>query len=243
MYNTGNPVAYSAMLLRDALIKVVKELDPDDKDTGLKRMVVAGHSQGGLLTKMTVIDSGMHLWPFSVPPEELDLDVETRDLLTHALMIKPLPFVRRVIFIATPHRGSYQALGILGSFASWMVNLPGRFTKMSVDFLTLQRKGIFLGPASSRLPTSIDNMNPNNRFIVGLSAIPIADGVVANSIVGVEGGGPPAEGGDGVVKYSSAHIEGVESEKIVNSPHSMQGNPETIQEVKRILLKHANSLP
>ena len=243
MYNTGNPVAYSAMLLRDALIKVVKELDPDDKDTGLKRMVVAGHSQGGLLTKMTVIDSGMHLWPFSVPPEELDLDVETRDLLTHALMIKPLPFVRRVIFIATPHRGSYQALGILGSFASWMINLPGRFTKMSVDFLTLQRKGIFLGPASSRLPTSIDNMNPNNRFIVALSAIPIADGVVANSIVGVEGGGPPAEGGDGVVKYSSAHIEGVESEKIVNSPHSMQGNPETIQEVKRILLKHANSLP
>ena len=243
MYNTGNPVAYSAMLLRDALIKVVKELDPDDKDTGLKRMVVAGHSQGGLLTKMTVIDSGMHLWPFSVPPEELDLDVETRDLLTHALMIKPLPFVRRVIFIATPHRGSYQALGIVGSLASWMVNLPGRFTKMSVDFLTLQRKGIFLGPASSRLPTSIDNMNPTNRFIVGLSEIPIANGVVANSIVGVEGGGPPAEGGDGVVKYSSAHIDGVESEKIVNSPHSMQGNPETIQEVKRILLKHANSLP
>jgi hypothetical protein len=114
---------------------------------------------------------------------------------------------------------------------------------MSVDFLTLQQKGIFLGPASSRLPTSIDNMNPNNRFIVALSAIPIADGVVVNSIVGVEGGGPPAEGGDGVVKYSSAHIEGVESEKIVNSPHSMQGNPETIQEVKRILLKHAASLP
>jgi len=239
MYNTGNPVAYSAMLLRDALIKVVKELDPDDKDTGLKRMVVAGHSQGGLLTKMTVIDSGTRLWPFSVPPDELDVDAETRALLSHALLIKPLPFVRRVIFIATPHRGSYQALGILGSFASWMINLPGRFTKMSVDFLTLQRKGIFLGPASSRLPTSIDNMNPNNRFIKTLSAIPITAGVVANSIVGVEGGGPPAEGGDGVVKYSSAHIDGVESEKIVNSAHSMQGNPETIQEVKRILMEHA----
>jgi hypothetical protein len=243
MYNTGNPVAYSAMLLRDALIKVVKELDPDDKDTGVKRMVVIGHSQGGLLTKMTVIDSGMYLWPFSVPPEELGLDVETRDLLTHALLIKPLPFVRRVIFIATPHRGSYQALGILGSFASWMINLPGRFTKLSLDLLTLQGKGFLLGAKATGLPTSIDNMNPTNRFIVALSKIPIADGVVANSIVGVEGGGPPVEGGDGVVKYSSAHIEGVESEKIVNSPHSMQGNPETIQEVKRILLKHANSLP
>ncbi len=89
----------------------------------------------------------------------------------------------------------------------------------------------------------IDNMNPNNRFIRGLSAIPIADGVVAHSIVGVEGGGPPADGGDGVVKYSSAHIDGVESEKIVHSAHSMQGNPETIQEVKRILREHADTLP
>ena len=242
MYNTGNPVAYSAMLLRDVLNKVVKELDPDVKDTGLRRMVVMGHSQGGLLTKMTVIDSGMQLWPFSVPPEELDIDIETRDLLTHALIIKPLPFVRRVVFIATPHRGSYQALGILGSLASWMVNLPGRFTKLSLDLLTLQGKGFVLGPKASGLPTSIDNMNPNNRFIKTLSAIPITDEVVANSIVGVEGGGPPAEGGDGVVKYSSAHIDGVESEKIVNSAHSMQGNPETIQEVKRILREHAKVL-
>src|SRR6185503_14265089 len=148
MYNTGNPVAYSAMLLRDALNTVVKELDPDDKDAGLKRMVVAGHSQGGLLTKMTVIDSGTRLWPFTVPPEELDIDVETRELLASSLLIKPLPFVRRVIFIATPHGGSYQALGLVGSFASWLVNLPGRFTKLSVDFLTLQRKGLVLSSFS-----------------------------------------------------------------------------------------------
>jgi pimeloyl-ACP methyl ester carboxylesterase len=242
MYNTGNPIAYSAMLLRDTLAKVVKELDPEDKDMGLKQMVVMGHSQGGLLTKMTVIDSGTHLWPFTVPPEELDIDAETRELLTNGLMIKPLPFVRRVVFIATPHRGSYQALGVLGSLASWLVNLPGRFTKLSLDFLTLQKKGFVLGPMSG-IPTSIDNMNPNNRFILGLSAIPIANGVVAHSIVGVEGVGPPADGGDGVVKYSSAHIDGMESEKIVNSAHSMQGNPETIQEVKRILVEHAARLP
>jgi pimeloyl-ACP methyl ester carboxylesterase len=241
MYNTGNPIAYSAMLLRDALIKVVKELDPQGTDPRLQQIVVMGHSQGGLLTKMTVIDSGTRLWPFSVPPEELDIDVETRNLLTNALLIKSLPFVRRVIFIATPHRGSYQALGILGGLASWLVNLPGRFTKLSLDLLTLQRKGFLLGPMSG-VPTSIDNMNPNNRFIVALSAIPIADGVVAHSIVGVEGGGPPAEGGDGVVKYSSAHLDGVASEKIVGSAHSMQGHPETIQEVKRILMEHAKHL-
>jgi hypothetical protein len=42
------------------------------------------------------------------------------------------------------------------------------------------------------------------------------------------------------VMYKSAHIDGVASEKVVRSGHSTQGNPETIQEVKRILMEHAD---
>jgi hypothetical protein len=242
MYNTGNPIPYSAMLLRDALMKTVDEIDSEGKDPGLKQMIVIGHSQGGLLTKMTVIDSGMRLWPFSVSPEELNVSAETRELLTHALIIKPLPFVKRVIFIATPHHGSYQSLGFIGALGSWLVNLPGRLTKLSVDFLTLKEQGVFRG-AVSGMPTSIDNMNPNNTFIKNLASIPIADGVVANSIIAVDSDAPLDEAGDGVVKYMSAHIDGVESEKIVRSSHSVQGNPETILEVKRILHEHAKRLP
>ena len=45
---------------------------------------------------------------------------------------------------------------------------------------------------------------------------------------------------DGVVAYSSAHIEPVESEYVVRpSDHSTQGNPKTIEEVRRILGLHA----
>src|SRR5262249_54359598 len=229
MYNTGNPIAYSAMLLRDALTKAVADLDPEGKNPGLKQMVVIGHSQGGLLTKMTVIDTGMRLWPFTVPPEELGVSAETRDLLVRALIFKPLPFVRRVIFIATPHGGSYQALGFFGRLGSWFVNLPGRFVKMQVELLTLQTQGLYMGTVGN-VPTSITNMTPGNAFIKALAAIPIADGVVAHSIIAVDSEGPLKDAGDGVVKYESAHIEGVESEKIVHSGHSVQGNPEAIQE-------------
>jgi hypothetical protein len=38
-----------------------------------------------------------------------------------------------------------------------------------------------------------------------------------------------------VVKYESAHLEGVASEKVVYSGHSAQDKPETIEEVRRIL--------
>jgi hypothetical protein len=241
MYNTGNPIAYSALLLREALTQMVSELDPAGTDPGLRNMVVMGHSQGGLLTKMTVIDSGMALWPFSVPPDELGVSAETRDLLTRSLIFKPVPFVKEVVFIATPHRGSYQALGFFGNIASWLVNLPGRFTRLSVELLTLQKQGLVLGSISG-VPTSITNMNPNNLFIRSLSEIPLAPGVVAHSIIAVQGDGPPEEGDDGVVKYSSAHIDGVASEKVVRSSHSTQGNPETIQEIKRILFERTTGL-
>jgi len=242
IYNTGNPIAYSASLLRDALTKAVADLDPEGKDPGLKQMVVMGHSQGGLLTKMTVIDSGMGLWPFSVPPEQLDVSAETQELLTNALIIKPLPFVKSVIFVATPHRGSYQALGFLGSLASWLVNMPGRFVKFNVELLRLQARGLTLATVGG-VPTAVDNMNPGNLFIRNLSAIPIAPGVVAYSIIAVDSDEPLDQAGDGVVKYMSAHIDGVASEKIVHSEHSVQGNPEAIQEVKRILIEHAKGLP
>jgi pimeloyl-ACP methyl ester carboxylesterase len=237
MYNTGNPIAYSAKLLRDALTKVISEIDPEGKDPGLKQLVVIGHSQGGLLTKMTAIDSGMRLWPFTIPPEQLDVSEETRELVTQALIVKPLPFVKRVVFVATPHRGSYQAFGFLGRIGAWLVNMPGRFAKMSVELLTLQTKGLLVGPARG-IPTSIDNMNPTNPFIQSLASIPIADGIVAHSIIAVDSDGPLEAGGDGVVKYVSAHIDGVASQKVVRSGHSVQGNPETIQEVRRILLEH-----
>ena len=50
---------------------------------------------------------------------------------------------------------------------------------------------------------------------------------------------PIEEGDDGVVEYKSAHIDGVKSELVVRSSHSTQGNPHTIEEVRRILLLHA----
>ncbi|HET9297488.1 MAG TPA: alpha/beta hydrolase [Candidatus Binatia bacterium] len=243
MYNTGNPIADSAARLRASLLNVVADLDPEKKDPGLQQMVVIGHSQGGLLTKMMVIDPGTRFWDavFSVSPDELDVSAETRDFLKNALLFKPLPFVRRVVFVATPHRGSYQALGFFGGLASWLVRLPGNLTRLGVEVATLQTRGLLRGPFTG-IPTAITNMNPSNRFIQELASMPVIEGVTAHSIIAVQGEGPPEDGADGIVMYKSAHIDGVASEKVVRSSHSTQGHPETIQEIKRILLEHGAGL-
>ena len=238
-YETGNPIGYSAMLLRDALRNGDPRLDPDGQDPELQRMVVIGHSQGGLLTKLLVIDSGSRLWDasFTRPLDELDVSEDTREFLRRTRFVEPVPFVQRVIFLATPHRGSYLTLSRISEWIAGFIKLPFTVVGATTDLFTRNRDAM-VNP-SVRPVTSLDQMNPSSAYIQALAAIPIAPGVHAHSIIAVKGDGPVEEGDDGVVKYTSAHIDGVESELVVRSDHSVQWAPESIEEVRRILLLHA----
>jgi hypothetical protein len=86
-------------------------------------------------------------------------------------------------------------------------------------------------------------MNPHNELLRTLADIPVAHGVVANSIIAIKGSDPVEDGEDGVVAYRSAHLDDVESELVVRSGHSLQDQPETVEEVRRILLLHALTAP
>ena len=239
LYNSGNPIVLSAMRLRESLMAVRKDVDPDGKDPALNQMVVIGHSQGGLLTKMMVVDSGDRFWHnvTSVPFDQAQLDPETRDLATRAFFFKPQPYVTRVIFIATPHRGSYMASNPIVKLGNKFINLPGSLAKSAVALGNLREASMVGTPFT--MPTALDNMDSSNRFIKTLSSLAIAPGVHAHSIIPVNGKGPIEDGNDGVVEYKSAHIDGVESELVVRSGHSTQATPQTIEEVRRILYEHA----
>ena len=86
---------------------------------------------------------------------------------------------------------------------------------------------------------SVYGMRPGNVFLLELDKTPIAPGVATHSIIPVTGNGPLEQEDDGVVRYSSAHIEGVDSELVVRSGHSAQSLPQSIEEFRRILYLHA----
>jgi len=158
-----------------------------------------------------------------------------RELLRRALFVEPLPEVSRVVFIATPHRGSFLAgRRIIANLLRRFTILPSRITALSAD---LARN---LDAAKTPfVPTAVDNMSPRHPFIRGLQEIPVSPSIEAHSIIAVKGKGPAEQGNDGVVEYTSAHIDEAESELVVRSPHSCQGNPQTMEEVRRILRLHA----
>jgi pimeloyl-ACP methyl ester carboxylesterase len=239
-YETGNPIPYSALHLREVLEQAVATLDPLGEDQALREMVLIGHSQGGLLVKMTAIDTGSQLWDAvsRKPLDELRLQPETRQLLGKAMFLEPEPFVGRVVFIATPHRGSYLADYSFGRFIAGLVRLPINIVQATGDVVTNNPDALRLDPSRARFG-SVYGMTPGNPAIVALSEIPVAADIPAHSIIAVREGEALEGGSDGVVRYDSAHIDGVESELVVRSGHSVQSNPKTVLEVRRILLLHA----
>jgi pimeloyl-ACP methyl ester carboxylesterase len=237
-YDSGNPIALSSLHLREAVTSAVGRLDPDGKDPALRQMVFVGHSQGGLLVKMQSISSGDRLWNAASrkPLDELILSDATRDLLRRGLFVEPLPTVSRVVFICTPHRGSFVAgRQFIANLVRRLLTLPFTLTGVAAELA----RNPDAGRGGLVVPSAVDNMSPRHHFIRALQTIPVAPSVKAHSIIAVEGDGPVEKGNDGVVQYSSAHIEGVESELVVRSSHSTQGRPETIEEVRRILREHA----
>ncbi|MEN6615931.1 MAG: alpha/beta hydrolase [Syntrophorhabdus sp.] len=239
-YNTGNPILYTGGILASGIKDIIRELDPDGTDPALQEMVIIGHSQGGLLAKLTAIDSGPRFWNnlTNVSLEKIDVASETRENLRRSLFYKPLPCVKRVIFISTPHKGSYVAGGFLGKMAGKFISLPFVLLEGLKD-VAIKNPQVVNVKALKDIPKSTDNMDPGSAFIRTFSSCPIADGIKTHSIISVSNPEAPKEKWtDGVVKYESAHIDGVESELIVHSGHSTQSEPQTIEEVRRILLLH-----
>ena len=200
------------MLLRRALRNVLGEIDPLGEDAALRQMMMIGHSQGGILTKLMAIRSGDRFWEnvTKEPFADFEMAPETRQLLQEAMFFEPVPTLRRVVFIATPHRGSYQASGWSLDIIRRFITLPGTLVS---QFQSLVKSQTFARLGVSQLPTSVDNMSPGHPFLRALNELPIDSRISAHSIIAVLGDGPITGKTDGVVAYESAHIEGVESEK------------------------------
>ncbi len=241
VYTSNKPITSSARELRDALRDKVASLDPQGKDPALQQMVVAGHSQGGLLTKFTAVDTGEILVRALTGKDldELQMSEDSKARVRDLLVLKPLPFVKEVIFLSTPHRGSFRSKEWNRNLLRWLVTLPITLVQNSLeyyDYMTDDVKKMMGG--KNTVFTSADGMSPDNPLLKALAEIPLAPGVRGHSIIAVKTDGDPKLGNDGVVEYTSAHLDGMASELIVSSGHSSQLNPLAIDEVRRILVEN-----
>ncbi len=238
-YPTGFPVLISAKKLRSSLLKAKEILDPDNNDPNFNKMVIIGHSMGGLLTRSMVQAPGKEIEKiiFKKPIKELDVKPETKKLLTESLIFKPLPFVNRVIFMSTPHRGAEMTHWTTMKIAVKFITLPLKLAEEIRDMgNSTDINEDVLGGKSLKKIQGVDGLDPNNKVMQHLIDVPIL--VKYHSIIGNEKKGDEIGGTDGIVNYRSAHLDCAESEIIIKSGHNTQKQPAGIKEIRRILLEH-----
>ncbi|NNE91977.1 MAG: alpha/beta hydrolase [Verrucomicrobiales bacterium] len=243
-YPTGAPIPYSAMRLREDIRNMIAFRRANGAETN--NMIVIGHSMGGLLAKTLTQSSGVENWNrlFKKSVNELDVTGDQRKLLRDMVYFEPVPAVKRVVFVSTPHRGSDFASNPLGKVASRLIEMPSNLVRLS-DQIMMESSNA-LTPLGLKFavqpPTSIDQLREDSVLLTLLDNVPLHPNVTYHSIIGRKNLRDPIEEcTDGVVSYWSAHIDEAVSEVVVNSDHGAHQSEEGIAEITRILRLHAGA--
>lgn len=240
LYNTSAPALYSARLLRQQLATLREQLDPEHDDPAMRRTTLLTHSMGGLVGKALAIAPGDAFWKagFTVPPAQLKLTAADRATLNDAFEWQADKTIHRIIFICTPHRGSAFADNPVGRLGSWLTRPPSPFQEF-YRRVSAANPGAFT-PAYAALGQgkldSVNALSPRQPTLRILAELPFAPGVQVHSIIGNRGdAGPLTASSDGIVPYSSSHLDGAASECVVPAGHGAFRHPAAVAEVQRIL--------
>ncbi|MBD1552445.1 alpha/beta fold hydrolase [Pseudomonas sp. C2L12B] len=245
-YPTNLPLALNNATIRRVIEQTLRHFDPEQTARASHDVVLVGHSMGGVLSRLMVSTSGTGVWDTLLAKYNMNgqqLAAAHKDLDPY-LTFSPLPQVSRAIFIAAPHRGTPFAENRISRWAAGLVQLPASVLDR---FKQLAQLLVVPGSASSaamaRPLNSIDNLSDRDPFVRAVADLPISSQVRYHSIIGnYTPSLALALSNDGVVPYSSSHLAGAQSEKVVPSSHSVQNTPEAIIEIRRILQLHLKGL-
>ena len=255
-FSSGMPILATAGNLRQILLAAREELGTTPEAlANFDKMVLIGHSMGGLVSR-TLLQDDPHYMVETVTQRTWDeikasLSEEELDAVETFAVLPPLPFVNRVVFMAVPHRGSEMAKWSVARFGSRLVNLPKSlreklplfgqvFEKLHKEkYEELEKLRRERGDRDGHhFVSGLYDLDPDSLFIRALADSPMKKGLVYHSIIGDQDLADHPGGTDGVVPYSSSHLDNAESEVIVHSGHSIHRSPGAMQELLRILLLH-----
>jgi hypothetical protein len=186
---------------------------------------------------MMVQDSGLTLWnaTITIPRDQFKGSRDLQQSLDGVLTFRPLPFVSRVVFVATPHRGSPIADSQFGEAIAAMVRRPAEVGARFAEIEAQNGPDVISPEIRGRALNAITNLRTDSPILAALDQMPIQPGVTYHSIIPLI---DRIVENDGVVEYRSSHLEGAASEHIFAGTHFSQQDPAVTHELARILHEH-----
>jgi len=231
-YPSGPPFPISAEILREDLAEVYKKYPQTPK------AIMVGHSMGGLLAHMLMCNSGTQYCKDILGKTVAELELGPDDkVLAGALQFEASPYIAKVIFEATPHRGAIMASNPIGRLGSMLVRLPVTMVTMGPNLIK-DATATHGDKVIQKFPNSIDTFRPDALCITAMDKLTLNPKVPYYSIIGDANHAKElVKTTDYVVPYTSAHLDGAKTEKIVPYWHSaVLMGADSIAEVERILL-------
>lgn len=244
-YSTGNSILKSGSDLRLSLDDAMHQLDPKRQNPKLTSAVLIGHSMGGLLSKLQVTYSDDKLWDKVVgkPIDQLELDSGAEKVIRQQLYFEPQPMVSRVIYIGVPHQGSRWSDSMIGRLGGRFIGFPESIGNGFQNPLT-NKRGVEPIDSVTGVRTTVDQISSRSATLKAIAELRTATQVEVHSIIGTAERLPDGSPGDGLVSVESARIENTNSELYVSARHAdLTRTPESIMEVKRILIEHLAKQP
>ena len=255
-YPSGLAWTIPASRQRQALKELMQEYNPRGTSREMNNIVMVGHSMGGLITRFNNSTKPWTLMKgvFELSPETfegmtlenwkkgmapLHYDEQTLERLQNNFIFSPPQGVTRIVYMATPHRGSTFADNWIGRLGQRLIDLPSDMLEEVTRIATLSRGMFLLNPLQLKDElTSIRQLSPNSSLVKYMSELRGSPNVPVHSIIGDRGRNDTPNSSDGVVKYHSSHLDWSASEKIVPSGHSVQDDPASAVELRRSLREH-----
>jgi pimeloyl-ACP methyl ester carboxylesterase len=248
LYPTGQPLLYSATQLREDLQEARNTLDPHRANETLDQMVLVGHSMGGLIARLQTVESGEDYWDLvtETPLADFAAPDDIKATLQNAFFFSPNPSIKRVVTIASPHRGSEFSNQATQWLGRRFIHLPEMFV-MTRDTVLMAHRNEVREQGLMELQTSIDSLSPTSPILDVMQRSTAAPWVSYHNIIGViaeEGVLSKVAGeSDGVVTVESARLPNAVSELKVAADHvNIHRQPRTVLEVQRILLEHLDQV-
>ena len=259
-FSSGVPVMATAYNLRKVLLAAREELGiTQEARENFDKMVLIGHSMGGLVSR-TLLQDDPHYMVETVTQRSWDeitasLAEDELDAVETFAVLPSLPFVNRVVFMAVPHRGSEMAKWSITRIGSKFVNLPANlreklplfaavFQKLNKNQEEIEklRRARMEDDKDVHFVTGLHDLGPDSLFSRAIGDSRMKEDLVYHSIIGDTDHADHPGGSDGVVPYSSSHLDNAASEVIVHSGHSIHRSPAAMRELLRILRLHLREL-
>lgn len=258
-YSTNLPILENRYQIENLIQAAFNSVDPHAQDTASHNALLIGHSMGGVISRLLVSDDDLvdKLQTLDKTKEYRlisKLNDDQQHALASRLKLSRLPQVDEAVFISAPFRGTDYADRWFTRTARRIISLPIGLTQKTIDALdkvsnSANKDGLV---GSLYLQNGASQLSDRSTFVALTGDVKINTAVRYHTIVGDHKGvmdGDLMSSGtavsdkisDGIVPYSSSHLDGAASETIITGSHNIHESPKTVLQLRKILYQHIKS--